>query len=718
MSEFCALQWCAWRALTDYLRQRVGKPSHLLRRALCVSALIPAVALASRPAISDAENLFQLREFDAAFERFRAVQLDPYSAPADLALARCRMGIIYSIRDQQKQARQQLELALSSNALASSVTPLCFYALVQIYVMDKSFTDARGLMKRYPDPAFPALYKARIFALGTEIGRQLGDLPFELNQLQRLSRVMEIADIKKVDLRILGDWVITADEVRQRLGESVASSNPTAKDEPQAPVVSNKPVEMPKNEAPAVEKAAPVVQAPPTAPIPIQPVQSFDGLPVMSSLQNGLFQQAYAELNAQPDALSSKNFFVPQKLLRDRLETLLRDDPRSVRVGVILPEGSGLFSRLQLRALKGISAFLASRAAKDVDYRVYVKSVGNDSGSAEQAATDLVLNDQVHIIVGPFHGSQVLGAASVASFFGVPIFTLGPVAAADEFNENFVVRMGILAQSQARAQVQYLKQTNKNTVAVLSPSDSYGVEMTKAFESECKAAGVAIQSVEFVDVNTEVFQDPVRALLGPQDVKHRGPEYAKLLADARRKAASEKRKFDPTTLKLPAHVPFSALYVPDSLDRVRLIANTFAFYDARTVRYLGERTWHEAGGRASIADQFLNGARVPFQGSGSFLSVLRKDLSAGVGALDIERQAFDSLLLTRTAHYNVGGNNPVKLIASMKSPSFSADGTSKFGPVSRNGEPLTEFVVSQFYNGQVLSPNTSIEALNDEVLEN
>jgi hypothetical protein len=683
-----------------------------------LSLILPLSSIASSPALNDAENLFQLREFDTAFERFRAVQLDPYSAPADLALARCRMGIIYSIRDQQKQARQQLELSLSSNSLTSSVTPLCFYALVQIYVMDKSFTDARELMKRYPDPAFPALYKARIFAIGTEVGRRLNDQPFELNQLQRLSRVMEIADIQKVELRILGEWAITVDEVRKRLGETVASTREPVRAETPLPSNATQSNEPPKSE-PTIAAATSVeepVSSSSLAPIP--PIQSSDGLPVMSSLQNGLVQQAYAELNAQPDVLSSKNFFVPQKLLRERLETLLKDDPRTVRVGVILPEGSGIFSRLQLRALKGISSFLASRAAKDVDYRVHVRSVANDSGSAEQAATELVLSEKVHVIVGPFHGSQVLGAASVAAFFGIPIFTLGPVAAADEFNEKFVLRMGILAQSQARAQVQYLKQTNKNTVAVLSPSDSYGVEMTKAFESECKADGLNIHNVEFVDVNTEVFQDSVRALLGPQDVKHRGPEYAKLLADARRKAASEKRKFDPSTLKLPAHVPFSALYVPDSLDRVRLIANTFAFYEARSVRFLGERTWHEAGGRTSIADQFLNGARVPVQGSGSFLSFLRKDLDAGVGALDIERQAFDSLLLTRTAQYNVGGNNPVKMVASMKSPSFKADGTSKFGQVSRSGEPLTEFVVSQFYNGQVLSPNTSIEALNDESLEN
>jgi hypothetical protein len=687
-----------------------------LKRTLILAFLLPAVSLSSSPALNDAENLFQMREFDAAFDKFSAIQLDPYTSPSDLSLARCRMGIIYSIRDNQKQARQQLELALSSNALASSVTPLCFYALVQIYVMDRSFNEARDLMKRYPDPAFPVLYKARIYALGTEIGRQLKDLPFELNQLQRLSRTMDIADIKKVDLRILGDWVITSDEVRKRLGEFAASEESKTKsarsvEQDQPPVVTSNTEAQPSVAVEEKEMAPRVSIAPAALP------QSSDGVPVIGHLQNGQYQQAYSELAAQPEILSSKNFFVPQNLLRARLETLLRDDPRTVRIGVLLPDGQGIFSRLQLRALKGISAFLSSRAARDVDYQVFVKTAANDSGAAEQAATDLVLHDMVHLIVGPFHGGQIVGATTAAAFYGIPIFTLGPVAASEEFDEKFVIRMGILAQSQAKAQIQYLKQSNKNSVAILSPSDGYGVEMTKAFEAECKADGIEVQKIEFVDSNTEVFQDPVRALLGPQDMKHRGPEYVKLLADARKKAASEKRKFDPTTLKLPAHVPFSALFVPDSLDRVRLIANTFAFYDARSVRFLGERSWQEAGGRASIADQFLNGARVPVQGTGSFFNVLRKELGAGSGQFDIERQTFDSLLLTRTAQYNVGGNNPAKMIASMKSPAFKADGTSQFGQVSRTGEPLTQFVVSQFYNGQVLSPNTAVESLNDESLQ-
>lgn len=159
-------------------------------------------------------------------------------------------------------------------------------------------------------------------------------------------------------------------------------------------------------------------------------------------------------------------------------------------------------------------------------------------------------------------------------------------------------------------------------------------------------------------------------------------------------------------------MPFNALFVPDSLDRVRLIANTFAFFDARTIRFLGDRTWQEAGGRQSVADQFLNGARVPVPKSGSFLPFLRRELSAGESVLDIERQAFDSFLLARTAHYKSGGNNPAKLVLAMQEKDFAADGASKYGHLEESGEPQIQFEISQYYNGSVLSPNTNTESLD------
>ncbi|MEN9810500.1 MAG: hypothetical protein RLZZ488_2067 [Pseudomonadota bacterium] len=675
---------------------------------------------ASAEAAAQAEHLFQTRNFDTAFEKFRDIQANPYAAPADLALSRCRIGIIYSIRDDQKQARYNLELSLSSNSLNPSVLPLCYYALAQIYVMDKSYAEARSLMQKYPDPVFPAQYKARVYALGVEVAKKLNDLEFEISQLERLARVMEIGGIKKVELKILGDWSITLADVKQRLGETNKPAAAPTAEPARPPVVAEQP-SIPANAAQQPVRNDAETKIPSNSSAAMEArgssLGSNDMLTSLRALREGQFQIAESEARGarvESSSLRAAVAQLPFDQIRERADSLLKDDPRRMRFGLILPTGSGTYARLQLRALKGVAAFLNSRAARDVDYQVFVKTVSNDSGASERAALELILKEKVHALIGPFHGAQLAGAATSASFFGVPLYALGPVTSAREFDPNFIIRMGTLAQSQARAQVQFLKRQNRKTVAIMSPTDGYGVEMAKAFEAVCKNEGLQIQRVEFVDESTEIFQEPVKSLLGPQDGKNRGAEYWRLVAEAKKKAAQEKRKFDPSTIKAPANVPFSALFVPDSLDRVRLIANTFAFFDARSVRFLGDRTWQEAGGKQSIADQFLNGARVPVPTSGAFLPFLRRELSAGDSVLDIERQAFDSLLLARTAQYKAGGNNPAKLAMAMQAQDFSADGASKYGPVDSLGEPSIQFEITQYYNGSVLSPNSSVENLDPE----
>jgi len=261
--------------------------------------------------------------------------------------------------------------------------------------------------------------------------------------------------------------------------------------------------------------------------------------------------------------------------------------------------------------------------------------------------------------------------------------------------------MGVLARSQAEAHVRHLQDDVRfETAGVLAPNDSYGYEMAGAFVHVAKRRQFALDRVTYFDVTKDVFQDPVLAALGPQDAESRRDEFKVLEKELKKKAAGEKRKYDPNDIKLPARVAFDALYVPDVLSRAKIIATTFAFNEAKNVRFLGDRTWPETPSRASLADQFLNGSRAPQLSTGSFLSYLRRETNTPEGPLDLERQTFDSLILVRQAQFKASGNNGAKLMNAMRAPDFSVEGTAAYGAIDEKGEPFARMTLFGYKNGR------------------
>ena len=247
-----------------------------------------------------------------------------------------------------------------------------------------------------------------------------------------------------------------------------------------------------------------------------------------------------------------------------------------------------------------------------------------------------------------------------------------------------------------------MKGLNLQTTAVMAPNDTYGVEMAAAFKDAAAEQELKVVSVTFFDINKQNFQDPVQVVLGPQGHLVYRDEYELLAKELREKAEKEKRKFDPSTVSMSAILNFDALYLPDALSRAKLIATTFAFNEAKSVRFMGDRTWAEELSKPSMADQFLNGSRTPFLEEGSFAGYLRTALASNELSLDLERQAFDSMVLLRQAQFKATGTNGAKLIEALHDPKFTVEGTTKMKQVLPNGEPVTEFSLGSLKNGKAL----------------
>lgn len=218
-----------------------------------------------------------------------------------------------------------------------------------------------------------------------------------------------------------------------------------------------------------------------------------------------------------------------------------------------------------------------------------------------------------------------------------------------------------------------------------------------------------VERTTYYNSESEVFKDGVEASLGPQDKASRKEEFEVAAQELRKQALLQKRKFDPAEVKLPPIVRFDALFVPDSLRRARVIASTFAFLDAKNLRFIGDRQWSDGDNRRSIADDFLNGARAPVAISGKYLSHLVLNLGGipdnprAAAGLDLERQVFDAFLLARQGHFLAGGLNGNLMARGLKEKTWHLEGTTVISGVSPSGEPLTKYELQAFLNGGLTS---------------
>jgi hypothetical protein len=253
--------------------------------------------------------------------------------------------------------------------------------------------------------------------------------------------------------------------------------------------------------------------------------------------------------------------------------------------------------------------------------------------------------------------------------------------------------------------VRHLREDLKVTnAAILAPNDPYGFEAASQFANVAREASLPVQLVRHYSASSDVFKEDVNAVVGPQDTEARAEELEQQIELAREKAKKEKKHFDPKKVMLAPILPFDVLLVPDSLSRVKVIASTFAFFGSPHVKILGDRQWADsATGRSSLADPFMNGARVPVPLDGDFLSFLRKDLGSPAAYLDLERQVFDALVLLRTAQFRAGGTSGGKMLRAMHDKDWSARGTMVFGPVDDTGEPSVKFSIMNYQSGKITS---------------
>jgi ABC-type branched-subunit amino acid transport system substrate-binding protein len=288
--------------------------------------------------------------------------------------------------------------------------------------------------------------------------------------------------------------------------------------------------------------------------------------------------------------------------------------PRAV--GVVLPL-TGRYKAFGETTLRGLQL-----ALKGSDLELVVKDTQGDPSLTATLVEQLAFDDGVLAIIGPLLSEDSRRAALVAEELQVPLITLSRLDDLTLIGPH-VFRSMVTNAQQAEALVDYaMGSLGYRTFAVLHPNTPFGVEFTNAFWDAVERRGGEIHGIESYDHDQKTFTEEAKRLVGRYYLEDRADytEKAKEIRESgldefRRRKALEKMRG-----ALEPVVDFEGLLIPDSWERVSLVAPALAVEDIitnacdkkdleriqkttgrekmKTVTLLGPSTWSSPLGRS------------------------------------------------------------------------------------------------------------------------
>ena len=295
------------------------------------------------------------------------------------------------------------------------------------------------------------------------------------------------------------------------------------------------------------------------------------------------------------------------------------------KLGVVLPL-SGDFAEFGEQSLRGLllsaEAFGASQgpvqpAASDV--RLIVRDSAGDPEQAAAAVRELAQDPEIVAVLGPVFTAESVAAAQAAEDYGIPLVSLShrdevPAGREQVFRTRTrpIDEVGVLVDHAFDV-------LGARRFAVLYPETRYGRGMRKLYWDAVRERGGKMVAAGHYAPGANDFSGPIRDMIGyrfiaaserralaareetVRNARNLPPEEA---AAVRREAYAE---LGPEGQPLPPVVDFDVLFIPDSADKVSLIAPALAFHEVRGTVLLGSSDWVDPE-LLRVARQHVSGA--------------------------------------------------------------------------------------------------------------
>lgn len=319
----------------------------------------------------------------------------------------------------------------------------------------------------------------------------------------------------------------------------------------------------------------------------------------------------------------------PTAELAERAERALGTAPRP---------GAGILAGRNLAETADYAPRTAFGWRRDARRRRGVRLVVRDSaGEPEKAARavhELARDENVVAIVGPLLSGASEAAAVAAQEEGIPLLTLTSRTEVPT-NRSQVFRFRTTPSDEIHFLVKHAVETlGAERFAILYPRDNYGRGMRERFFEAIEERGLHVVALSSYDPSANDFAESIRGLIGYKlltSLEERALKERERLLRRARRLAPEEASFvrevaygilGPEAEPLPPIVDFDALFIPDSHEKIVLIAPQLAFHEITDVRLLGSAGWNHPE-LVSIARKHVSGAVIsaPFDPNSRFVFV-------------------------------------------------------------------------------------------------
>lgn len=272
-------------------------------------------------------------------------------------------------------------------------------------------------------------------------------------------------------------------------------------------------------------------------------------------------------------------------------------------LGCLLPL-SGPFSIYGEEVLKGIELGLGMRwdQTAQTGLELLIRDTKGEPEEALAALENLVIDEKIMAIIGPVSSKAAMAVAKKAQEMGVPIIALtqreGIVEEGEMIFRNFLTPSqeveGLLDVA--------MGQMGLKRFGILYPDNAYGRYCMNLFWDRLDDLGGTVTAVESYGVDDTDFADQIKKMVGLYY-----PRPASLL----QKLEDMKTPEDEEELIYPEEpqpiIDFDAIFIPDSFQRVAMIAPQLAFHDVLGVQLLGTSAW-QSPKLVEMAKDYIQGA--------------------------------------------------------------------------------------------------------------